>query len=91
MTRTFETPGVSQCPCCRHELGMSTYVGGKRDHAPPKPGDLTVCLYCAALLQFNPALGVVRLSAVPSDADDATRELLERTRSTILAMWKKSN
>lgn len=38
-----------ECPSCRSKL-----TGATGPKAAPKPGDLTVCAYCEALLQFAP-------------------------------------
>jgi len=40
----------SMCPACGHELDAATSVF---DKVRPTPGDVTVCINCAALLQFT--------------------------------------
>jgi hypothetical protein len=56
--------GVQPCHCphCGQELDAATDTF--RVGARPKPGDISVCLYCAAILQFNAAL---QLEAVTGD------------------------
>jgi len=45
-----------RCPSCRHEMhqAMST----NNQSTPPEPGDVTICIRCAALLKFNSTMGV---------------------------------
>jgi hypothetical protein len=38
------------CPTCQMPLNRSTCTMGDKD---PKPGDLTVCIYCNTVLQFG--------------------------------------
>ncbi len=49
-------PKVNECPYCHHELGASSPVSGG---IIPRPGDNSVCYYCAGLLVFT-APNVVR-------------------------------
>jgi hypothetical protein len=76
------------CPGCGGKIDGATSLRGKR---APKAGDLTVCFYCAALLQFHAAFGLVKLRALPSDVDAATRLLVGRVQETVLARLGKTS
>jgi hypothetical protein len=39
------------CPECETLLDSATSVAG--DDATPKPGDITLCIYCGMLLEFT--------------------------------------
>ena len=65
------------CPICFHKLDAATCVSGT---APPKPGDLTVCVYCAEPLMFDESLRHVCLDqhgGIDSLAADERKTLLE--------------
>lgn len=47
--RTFDTPGLV-CPVCHTELDAATNV---EDDQAPKPGDVTICVYCATVMEFT--------------------------------------
>lgn len=47
-------PGRPRCPACLTLLDGFTSV--RLDGAVPKPGDPTVCMYCASLLVFGDRL-----------------------------------
>jgi hypothetical protein len=42
--------GILSCPVCNKQLDASTPVGHR---AKPKPGDGSVCIYCATILVFD--------------------------------------
>ena len=48
---------ASRCPCC----GLLN-DGASGGPTKPEPGDLTVCIGCAAMLQFGQTLELERLS-----------------------------
>lgn len=48
-TMTSRLPG-RHCPVCRAEIDGQTSVAGQ---FTPKPGDVTVCLYCQSILIFT--------------------------------------
>lgn len=50
------------CPVCKRKLDAATEVGGDGD-GKPRPGDLTVCIGCAAILGFGSDLKLRRLGA----------------------------
>lgn len=45
---------ASLCPSCSSELSGAAVPGDPT--AQPQPGDLTLCAYCGALLQFDDLL-----------------------------------
>lgn len=47
------------CPRCGVQNDMVTPVG-RNDH--PKPGDFSICYYCACLLQFDENLKLIALT-----------------------------
>lgn len=64
---TFEA-----CPCCGHRLNASVDldVGGLHT---PRPGDITVCMYCGKVLEFGDALELVPANLEVLDAVDRGR------------------
>lgn len=40
---------LDHCPRCQHKLDAATSM----DYHTPKPGDLTVCINCAAICEWN--------------------------------------
>ena len=50
---------VSQCLSCGSELDAST---GVYDAGLPKPGDITLCLYCGHIMAFAGDLGLRELT-----------------------------
>ena len=72
------------CPKCGYTLDACT--GIDNDHAP-KPEDLTLCINCAAYLQFDAEL---RMVVFPDeqllDLDDETRLTLTAGRRGINAL-----
>lgn len=51
-------PNKDGCPVCFHRLDAAACI---EEDAHPKPGDLTVCFYCATLLRFDDQLRHVKL------------------------------
>ena len=71
----------SKCPTCGYEMDSAT---GTTHDEDPRPGDLTVCLNCGEMLQFNDimvakSLPVGLLDQLPSE----TREELFRAVNLI--------
>ena len=52
---------ICVCPVCRKRLDAASSATGSK--ALPLPGDIIICIGCAAILEFGPGLAVVRLSA----------------------------
>lgn len=46
--KTFDI-SEARCPSCRHAVNSASNMHGKR----PLPGDITVCVRCAAVSQFD--------------------------------------
>lgn len=72
-----------ECPSCEMALDAATDAYGE---ATPEPGDLTVCIYCAAILVFTDTMGL----RLPTDEEFAalpqeTRQSVERLVQTINA------
>ncbi len=83
--RTSDIP-ATKCSNCGEIMDAATSL---RHNEAPEPGAITICLFCAALYQFNPAMGLVRLKQLPADADDTTRRMVDRARSLILRLSGK--
>lgn len=61
---------------CARDVGDNTGLGHEE---PPKAGDFSICLYCAALLRF--AAGGGELQLVEATADElAELDVLDRGR-----------
>lgn len=69
------------CPICFHELDSATDIVG---NDKPKPGDLSVCLYCAELLVFDDALRHVSLD------ENGGLESLEPEERRLLLLAQKA-
>jgi hypothetical protein len=65
-----------RCPSCRAKLEAVTSL---KHNDQPKPGDISVCLYCAAVLQFGNGM---TLRAVPKEEwEDFHPETVETLRA----------
>ena len=43
-----------KCPACNHPLSRAeNVVANDEDTAAPRPGDISVCVYCGAILAFE--------------------------------------
>jgi hypothetical protein len=73
---------TSFCPICRYEMDSATCV--EKELAEPSAGDLSVCLNCGELLQFNEIL-VLRLlpTTQRADIDEESQKLLTRASELI--------
>ena len=70
---TFDTPAY-RCPSCQKHVNATTSTQG---HKPPVPGDLTICVYCHAVLIIDPqARGHLR-GLTLAEWDDLRRETPE--------------
>jgi hypothetical protein len=58
------------CPNCDRKLSAAS---SPKELALPKPGDISVCVYCGELLEYDSDLHSIRLSA-------ATRAKLKRNQ-----------
>lgn len=70
-----------RCPWCGETLNMAASF----DHdQQPKPGDLTVCIQCAGMLKYGPAMKLLRLTEADiDDLDDETADSLALAHQTI--------
>lgn len=50
--------GKDYCPNCEHLLDSASAAFGKH---VPKPHDVTVCFYCAVILEFSDDMALVKL------------------------------
>lgn len=66
---------ASPCPVCNAKLDAATCAS--QAGRSPRPGDITVCLYCATILVFNPDL---------SHREADVNDLMELQKDT--ANWK---
>ena len=82
------TRGRPECPDCGVKLdGYSEVVkvGTEEPENSPKGGDLTVCIECAALLQFGPgALVLERIHSLPNDTSPESAIALGMVTGEIL-------
>ena len=71
---------TSRCPVCRYDMDSATCA--EKEKAEPSAGDLSVCLNCGEMLQFN---DILILKPMPKDLslDAATKTLLERASRLI--------
>lgn len=77
ITRNPDMP-ADRCPGCAHPFNDATHVAGD---AKPSPGDLSMCWYCGAFLEFNPDLTtrLLTLEDIGSLPDDV-RISLQKVR-----------
>lgn len=68
------------CPGCKAPL---TGVELPDSKVQPRPGDLSICIYCAELLQFTATLGLKRLS------DDEIKLLPKDSQEEILVVMRQ--
>jgi hypothetical protein len=78
----FGITTASECPACRANLDAATKFAGPA--GGPKPGDLSCCYYCGALLEFGDDL---QLKFIP---DDVWSGLDLHTKHSLLAAQKIS-
>lgn len=71
MPRTTKTPGTF-CPVCKSALDCASDPLGD---ATPKPGDVSYCVYCSAILTFTQDLGLV---LAPQGVIDECQEMLRQ-------------
>jgi hypothetical protein len=87
MTQHTRLP-PSYCPTCAVELDCATPA---EVDATPRDGDLTVCMYCGAVLIFTAELR--QRPATPAELDSLppkTRSLVDKVRAAI-ALYARLN
>lgn len=77
----------NRCPTCEHVLEAAT--GITTDDAP-KPGDVTLCIYCAAILVFTDDLRV-RLPKEEESNEFANDPRLMHTQQTVKMEARRRN
>lgn len=78
------------CPCCQRKLDCATYMG--KEKRKPKPSDLTICMYCTTLLQFDESLCVKELSAQEINLLDARAQAQVRFLQKMLRLfWARTH
>lgn len=60
--------GYNTCPCCNSVVDSAATVNDNADI--PKPKDLTICVYCAAVLQFTDDMDLMLFPKVLFDSLD---------------------
>lgn len=69
------------CPECHADLDTATSARG--DYTP-EHGDVSVCVYCGALLQFDPSLALVPLSEDELESlDDEIVQVLKQMSAMV--------
>lgn len=59
MSDSIHSTEGTTCPVCEAKLNRAGTEDGRA--GGPKPGDNSVCMYCASLLRFEPGLTLRRL------------------------------
>ncbi len=67
---------IQRCPACNHDIDAATAADGTG--AKAKEGDLSICFYCASVLQFRASLSLAVFDVNGLDAE--TRALVLRIR-----------
>jgi hypothetical protein len=79
----------SPCPHCNKPLDAGSGAG---HNGRPRPGDLTVCAYCAEPSRFGPDLALVKLDTLElqrmAREDPAAHQELQFARAVIRTMDK---
>lgn len=71
-----------ECPSCFAVIDHATAVG--REDVRPKPGDLSICLYCGQALRYDDRLNLVLMSDEEFDAlPEDVRSILSRGRQLV--------
>ena len=87
-TRTT-TLKMTPCPRCGKPLDAATCISS---HDTPDPGDISICMYCAQLLEYDKGLMLIPLT--PAKLDQVEREaphiyrLVTDAVSAVISMMK---
>ena len=68
------------CPNCGYTHNRASLMSNTADQAPPKPGDLTICLNCATVLTFDEKVNQVPISL------EAFENLSEEEKTHVLKL-----
>ena len=71
------------CPKCGQELDSMTAVG---HDCPPEPGDITVCIGCGTVLEYD---GTKLVAGSIDSLDVAGKHTVRRVQAAIAAMREK--
>ena len=76
------TSADARCTQCGAQLDCATPTSGSE--APPKPGDLSVCLYCGVVLCFGDAMEMRAISLAEYQAlPIGVRRELDRVQEAV--------
>ena len=70
----------SSCPVCKHKFNR---VSDLKESKRPKPGDITLCIKCAAVLHFDKEMRVQKLPCMDL-LDEAHQNQIQKLRAAIL-------
>lgn len=79
------------CPSCNHQLDAVTAISG--DDVKPRKGDLTICIECLEILQFDKNIRPVALkgdtlTALPNDVfNDLTKARAMLVKIKKVHLW----
>ena len=73
---TYRTAPVP-CPFCKTELNRTATTD---DESPPRPGDVTVCANCDAVLEFTDTM---TLAPAPEEAIRQTEKQLAKAKEIL--------
>ena len=76
MSETYRTAPVP-CPMCATELNRTTTTD---DDYPPRPGDVTVCASCGAVLAFTDTMS---LAPAPEEAVRQCQDQLAKAQEIL--------
>jgi hypothetical protein len=68
-----------------HACGAHVDAASHANRARPKPGDLSVCAYCAAVGQYDEALAIRAFDTATLDAEN--RADLEEVQLAVRRRW----
>jgi hypothetical protein len=83
---TSRVPGY-ECPCCKRMLDGAAAPGA--DYVPSE-GDITICLYCATILEYSQGMALQMLTeAKKKEIDSATWIKLGRMQTIAIGIIQK--
>lgn len=80
----MRTATRATCPVCLATLDAAAPMD--RDPTPPRPGDLTMCLYCGSILAYSAAGIRVATQRECLDIEPETRARMEWIHDT----WRRA-
>jgi hypothetical protein len=74
------------CPCCFRHLDAASGI----DHDDtPTPSDVTVCMYCAAYLEFDENLRLKSIEHISGLPEDVQETLINARKAIFAHRFKK--